>query len=101
MIAVLSKFTVDNGTDMIEAVKSAYRARPHIVEGTQGFVRLDVLSPIEHPNQIWLLTYWADQVSFQQWFHTHPYKEAHQNIPSGLKLISDQTEMMFLEHISS
>lgn len=101
MFVVLSKFTVDNQDDMTEAVKGAYRARPHLVENAAGFVRLDVLSPIEHPNQIWLITYWADQANFQQWFRTHPYKEAHQNIPTGLKLISDQTEMLFFEHIAS
>ena len=101
MFVVLSKFTVDNKDDMTGAVKRAYRERPHLVENAAGFVRLDVLSPIEHLDQIWLITYWTDQASFQQWFRTHPYKEAHQNIPAGLKLVSEQTEMLFFEHISS
>ena len=86
---------------MTGAVKRAYRERPHLAENAAGFVRLDVLSPMEHLDHIWLITYWVDQASFQQWFRTHPYKEAHQNIPAGLKLVSEQTEMLFFEHISS
>jgi heme-degrading monooxygenase HmoA len=101
MFVVISKFTVDNNDDMTGAVKRAYSERPHLVESNAGFVRLDVISPIENPNQIWLITYWAERASFESWFRTHPYQEAHQNIPAGLKLISDQTEMLFFEHISS
>ena len=101
MFAVISKFTIDNQNDMTGAVKTAYRERPHVVENAAGFVRLDVLSPMDQPDQIWLITYWADQASFQQWFRTHPYQEAHQNIPSGLRLIRTQTEMLFFEHIAS
>jgi len=101
MFVVLSKFTVDNKVDLTESVKRAFSERPHLIENAAGFVRLDVLSPMEQPDQIWLITYWADQVSFQQWFRTHPYKEAHQNIPTGLKLISEQTEILYFEHITS
>ena len=101
MFVVISKFTIDNQHDMTGAVKAAYRERPHLVENAAGFVRLDVLSPMEQPDQIWLITYWVDQASFEQWYRTHSYQEAHQNIPSGLKLIRDQTGMLFFEHIAS
>ncbi len=101
MFVVISKFTVDDQNDMTGAVKKAFSERPHVVESTAGFVRLDVLSPIEHPNQIWLITYWADQASFQGWFRTHPYQAAHSHIPFGLKLIGAQTELLFFEHIAS
>jgi heme-degrading monooxygenase HmoA len=101
MFAVISKFTIDNKDNMTASVKNAYRERPHLVENAAGFVRLDVLSPVQNPDEIWLITYWTDQTSFQEWYRTHLYKEAHANIPAGLKLISDRTEMLFFEHISS
>jgi heme oxygenase (mycobilin-producing) len=101
MFVVISKFTVDNKENMTASVKQAYVERPHLVENAAGFLRLDVLSPMENPDEIWLLTYWTDQTSFQEWYCTHRYKDAHANIPAGLKLISDQTKMLFFEHISS
>ena len=101
MFVVISKFTVDNQDGMTEAIKTAYRERPHLVEHAVGFVRLDVLSPLESPNQIWLITYWVEQENFQHWFRTHAYRQAHQSIPGNLKLISSETEMLFFDHIAS
>ncbi len=101
MFTVISKFTVDNKNNMTDSVKNAYCERPHIVENAAGFVRLDVLSPLENPNEIWLITYWADESSFQEWYRTHQFKEAHSKIPAGLKLTSKKTEMIFFEHITS
>ena len=42
---------------MEEQVKEAFRNRPKLVENFAGFIRLEVLSPAEHPAQIWLLTW--------------------------------------------
>jgi heme-degrading monooxygenase HmoA len=94
MFAVISKFTIDNKDNMTASVRNAYRERPHLVENAAGFV-------LQNPDEIWLITYWTDQTSFQEWYRTHLYKEAHANVPAGLKLISDRTEMLFFEHISS
>lgn len=101
MFVVISKFTVDNWDGMTASVKDAFVNRPHRVEDAPGFVRLDVLSPLENPNEIWLLTYWTDQASFRQWYHAHHYKDAHSGIPKGLTLISERTEMLFFEHITA
>jgi heme-degrading monooxygenase HmoA len=101
MFVVISKFAINNKGNMTASVKKAYVERPHLVDNAAGFVRLDVLSPQENPDEIWLLTYWTDQTSFQEWFRTHHYKEAHCKIPAGLTLVSDRAEMRFFEHISS
>lgn len=42
---------------MTAHVKAAFVHRPHLVENAPGFVRLDALSPLEEPDEIWLLTY--------------------------------------------
>ena len=101
MFAVISTFTVDNTNDMTAAVKAAYIARPHLVDGAAGFVRLDVLSPLDKPDEIWLLTYWTDEASFHDWHRTHRYQEAHAAIPAGLKLLDKPPRPRFFEHVSS
>ncbi len=101
MFAVISTFTVDNTNDMTAAVKAAYVARPHLVDDAAGFVRLDVLSPVENPDEIWLLTYWTDQASFQDWYRTHRFQESHAAIPAGMKVLGKRPKVLFFEHVSS
>jgi heme oxygenase (mycobilin-producing) len=101
VFAVLSKFTIANGPRLAAEVKQAFIDRPHLVESAPGFLRLDVLSPLENPDQIWLLTYWVDEASFKAWYRTHHYQASHQEIPSDLKLVPHSTEIHFFEHICS
>jgi heme-degrading monooxygenase HmoA len=95
----LSKFVV--GNDKIAEVKEAFRQRPHLVDGQTGFVRMEVISPIDRPEEIWLITYWTDAESFRRWHRSHLYQESHKGIPKGLKLVPGQTEMRQFEHICS
>ncbi len=39
-----------------------------------GFV--EVISPVASPEEIWLLTFWADEASFRTWHHSHLYHAA-------------------------
>ncbi|MFP5246989.1 MAG: antibiotic biosynthesis monooxygenase family protein, partial [Thermoanaerobaculia bacterium] len=61
----ISRFRVRNG--MESAVADAFRTRPHLVDHTPGFVRMDVLSPAEDGSEFWLVTYWTDEQSFRSW----------------------------------
>ena len=99
MFVALSRFVIAN--DMDEAVKGAFRARPHTVDAAPGFLRLEVLSPEENPKEIWLITYWTDRTSFENWHHSHLYREAHAGIPKGLKLVPKSATVTFLNHIAS
>lgn len=101
MFVALSKFTVANEPHLVAEVKQAFVDRPHLVEAAPGFLRLDVLSPLEDPGQIWLLTYWADEASFKAWYRTHHYQASHEAIPKDLKLVPNSTELHFFEYISS
>lgn len=98
MYVALSCFTVANG--MEDAVKTAFRERPHLVDSARGFVRMEVLCPVDRPQEIWLKTYWADEPSFRQWHHSHLYHESHKGMPKGLKLIPAETSIRFFELIS-
>lgn len=95
----LSKFAVANG--MTKEVKDAFVQRPHLVDGEDGFVRLDVISPKETPDEIWLITYWRDEEAYKKWHKSHMYRDSHKGIPKGLKLVPTATEIRFFDHITS
>ena len=95
----LSRFVIAN--DMEAEVKTAFRARPHLVDHVEGFCRMDVISPLDRPQEIWLLTFWEDRESFEAWHHSHMYHEAHRGIPKGLKLAPGETHISHFEHICS
>ena len=98
MISVLSKFVVAN--DLTDKVKEAFLNRPHSVDQFPGFVRLEVLSPHDSPNEIWLLTHWQDELSYRQWHSSHSYRESHAGIPKGLKLVPSATQLRFFDLVA-
>lgn len=95
----LSKFVIAN--DPTGTVKAAFRNRPHLVDEAQGYVRMEVLSPVERPEEIWLITFWTDEASFVAWHHSHLYHESHRGIPKGLKLVPGETQVRRFEHVAS
>ncbi len=95
----LSKFVIAN--DMSDSVKSAFRNRPHLVDDAPGYLRMEVLSPSERPEEIWLVTFWTDEASFRAWHHSHLYHESHRGIPKGLKLVPGETAVRTFEHVAS
>lgn len=99
MFVVLSHFTVAN--HMAEEVKQAFRNRAGLVDHEPGFIKLEVISPFDNPNEIWLITYWTDEASYQTWHRSHKYHDSHKGIPKGLKLVPGSPRVRFFEHISS
>lgn len=97
--AVLSQFVVANGTT--QQVKSAFANRPHLVDSAPGFLRLEVLSPHDNPDEIWLITYWTDEAHYMAWHRSHLYHESHKGIPKGLKLVPKSTKIRSFEHVAS
>ena len=95
MIAVLSKFAVANG--LAEQVKDAFRNRSHSVDQFPGFVRIEALSPLRAPYEMWLITHWEDQLSYQRWHRSHLCCESHAGIPKGLKLVPSATQLRFFD----
>lgn len=85
MFVTLSRFTIANG--MSAEVREAFRNRPHLVDGAPGFLRMTVMSPVDEPGEIWLLTQWTDAASYRNWHRSHEYHESHRGIPKGLKLV--------------
>ena len=95
----LSKFVIAN--DMTDAVKASFRNRAHLVDNAAGFLQMEVMSPIERLEEIWLITFWTDAASFQTWHHSHLYRDSHVGIPKGLKLVPGETQVRCFEHVAS
>lgn len=98
MFVGFSKFTVANS--MEEQVRQAFIARPHRVDQEPGFVRMEVLQGADDPREFWLLTYWENAESFRAWHRSHAYKESHEGIPSGLKLVPGSARIRALSLVT-
>lgn len=98
MFAVLSRFTIAN--DMMQEVREAFRNRPHQVDHAPGFLRMEVMSPLGKPEEIWLTTWWRDEPSFDAWHKSHAYQESHRGMPKGLKLVPRSTEIRRFEIVA-
>jgi heme-degrading monooxygenase HmoA len=99
LFVAISQFVVANGAT--EPVKAAFRDRPRLVDNAPGFVRMSVLTPRESPDEIWLITYWADEQSYRDWHGSDAYRESHAHMPSGLKLLPGRTRILFFDQFAS
>lgn len=95
----LSRFTVANG--MTAEVRQAFLDRPHLVDGAPGFLRMEVLTPLDKPEEFWLITWWSDEGSFQAWHGSHHHHDSHRGIPRGLRLVPGETQVRYLEQLCS
>ena len=98
MFVAMSRFVVANR--MEEEAHKAFRARPHLVDEAPGFIKMDVLRPVENPAEFWLLTYWEAERHYREWHKGHTYRDSHAGIPKGLKLVKRSAEIRFLEHVT-
>ena len=94
----ISRFAVANG--MTPEVIEAFRARPHTVDAAAGFLRMEVLTPQDAPDEIWLMTWWRDEASFREWHASHAYRDSHKGIPRGLKLDPSATQLRFFDVVA-
>lgn len=104
MFVALSRFVVKNDvseSDMSAEVRAAFLDRPHLVDDAPGYVRMDVISPRDNPDEFWLITYWEDEESFRVWHRGHTYHDAHKGIPKGLKLVRGEQFVRGFDHITS
>ena len=98
MFIALSTFTIAN--EMAAQVKEAFINRPHLVDAAKGFERMEVFTPQDNPNEIWLMTYWTDEESYQVWYKSHQYSESHEGIPKGLRLVPRSAQIRFFSRIA-
>jgi heme-degrading monooxygenase HmoA len=85
---------------MAPAVAEAFQSRPHLVDQHPGFLRMEVISPEEQPKEFWLMTYWTSRTTYEEWHHSHHYRDSHAGMPKGLKLDPTATELRYFTHIA-
>ena len=96
MIVAPSRFTIAN--DMAEEVRSAFRrADPDLVDGADGSLGMEVMSPVDRTAEIWPATRWSDEQSYRAWHRGPEYHEAHEGIPKGLKLVPGSATVTLFE----
>ncbi len=93
MFVAMSRFIV--GNEMELEVKQAFLDRPHLVDNEIGFIKMEVMNPVEKPEEFILITYWHSQQHWDEWYKGHKYKASHENIPKGLKLIPKSTQITY------
>jgi heme-degrading monooxygenase HmoA len=98
MILALSRFTIAG--DMSDAMREAFINRPHQVDSAPGFIRMEVVSPLDQPREFWLLTYWETATAFESWHRSHAFQDSHTGMPKGLKLVPKSTEIRVFELIA-
>ena len=81
----VSRFVVANGLG--DEVETAFRNRLGRVDLAPGFRSLQVLRGNDDPREFWLMTEWSSEIDFDHWHRSHAYRDAHQGIPRGLKLV--------------
>lgn len=99
MILATSHFTIAADA-MIGPMREAFLQRPHQVDQAPGFIRMEVVSPLDQPREFWLLTYWQTAADFETWHHSHAFHDSHSGMPKGLKLVPGSTEIRVFELIA-
>lgn len=78
MIVVANRISVTKGFE--KAFEERFKSRARKVDRMPGFIRNEVLRPLESEYYI-ILTYWKDKETFSSWTESKEFKEAHKNKP--------------------
>ena len=78
MIVVSNRIQVSKGHE--KEFEARFEGRAKLVENMPGFIRLEVLLPVQSDYYV-VLTHWQDEPSFRAWTESAEFKEAHRNRP--------------------
>lgn len=68
-----------------ELFVSALRARSHLVDGFEGFQRLEVFSPARADGDYVLATWWATRDNLRVWLKSTEHAATHARTPEALR----------------
>ncbi|OIO61261.1 MAG: antibiotic biosynthesis monooxygenase [Alphaproteobacteria bacterium CG_4_10_14_0_2_um_filter_63_37] len=78
MIVVANRIPVAEGHE--EAFVERFKTRAGEVERQPGFMRLEVLKPLQSDYHV-VLTWWQDEASFKAWTESPAFAQAHARRP--------------------
>jgi heme-degrading monooxygenase HmoA len=99
MVLAISRFKVAN--TLRDDVEQAFLKRPGLVDGSPGFIGLEVFTDVSDSSVFHLLTRWTDVESFQRWHASPAHHLSHKGIPKGLKLDAAFTELVFWKRVGA
>jgi len=97
MVVALSRFKVANGLE--GSVAQAFLDRPHLVEGAEGFLGLEVFTAANDASIFYLHTRWTSESAFRTWHSSHAHHASHVGIPKGLKLDASFTQVVIMDRL--
>jgi len=77
MYVVANRVPVASGWE--EQFEARFRRRAGQVDKQPGFVRMDLLRPVDADSPYVVLTTWEDEIAFDNWVGSEDFKLAHQN----------------------
>lgn len=60
-------------------LEARFASRAGAVENQPGFERFELLRPIEGESRYFVMTWWADEESFQGWMNSRDFSKGHAN----------------------
>jgi diguanylate cyclase (GGDEF)-like protein len=97
MVTVTSRFRVLNGLEA--EVRKAFLQRPRLVQNTDGFCGIEVLTDTKDPAVFYLVTRWSSDAAFRAWYSSDAHHHSHSMMPEGLKLDGAFTQVVVGERI--
>jgi heme-degrading monooxygenase HmoA len=76
----------------------AFRARARLVDGFDGFLRLEVWHSDRDPGEIVMVSQWRDRAAFAAYMRSDEHRVSHDRIPPHLQ---DAIRLERLEHLQT
>ncbi len=77
MYVVANRVPVASGWEA--QFEERFRQRAGQVDKQPGFVRMDILRPVDEDSPYVVLTTWEDEAAFENWVGSEDFKLAHRN----------------------
>lgn len=75
MFVVANRIAVPKGQEAV--FEARFQGRARLVDQAPGFVRNEVLRPLQEGLPYVVLTHWRDRASFEAWVASPAFREAH------------------------
>ncbi|WP_435358806.1 antibiotic biosynthesis monooxygenase family protein [Haloarchaeobius sp. DFWS5] len=97
LFVVANRIPVAQGHE--DAFEERFEKRAKTVDQREGFVRLEVLRPVDADHYV-VLTYWESEDAFEAWTQSEDFRESHSDRPPK-EMFSGKNEMESHEVIIS
>lgn len=75
MLTAMNRISVK--PEYAKQFEERFRTRAHLVDGMPGFIRNQVLRPIQEGEPYIVLTYWESREAFEAWTNSEEFRAGH------------------------